>query len=108
MHIVKGDEVRRFLDCRISGVGRANFGFYGVVSEPLAVQGDEHVPEAADEVCDNDGDDNQSENLEHIQHHILRHDSLVSGCIAHQRLDQLVKPLYINQFNEPWQPEETE
>jgi hypothetical protein len=50
----------------------------------VVVNGTEHEPDATDEICNNNSDDNQSENFVNIQHHVLGHNLFISRLVAHQ------------------------
>lgn len=50
----------------------------------VVVNGAEHEPDATDEVSDDDGNDDQTEDLVDIEHHVLSHDLFVSGLVAHE------------------------
>ena len=80
-----------------------------VVARVERATGDADLPpEAADEVGDNHGDDDQTNDLEDVQQHILHRDVLFSGsATGHQTLDGLLKPLDINKLDQPWQPGQT-
>ena len=70
----------------------------------FVIQCTEKEPDAADEVGDDDGDDNESENFVNIKHHVLGHNLLVSWLVAHQRLQNLLELWDIDQFDQPWKP----
>ena len=68
------------------------------------VNGAEHEPNAANEISNNDSNDDESENLIDVKHHVLCYDFFISGLITHQRLKYFLKFRNINQLNKSWEP----
>jgi len=54
------------------------------------------IPNATDEVGDNDGDDNEPENLVDIEKHVLRHNFFIARFVVHQRFEQVAESRDIN------------
>ena len=44
----------------------------------VIVDSTEHEPDTTDEICNDDSDDDKSENLVNIQHHVLGHNLFIS------------------------------
>ena len=60
--------------------------FYERIGLCVVIDGAEHEPDAADEIGDDDGDDDESKDLVDIQHHVLGHNLFIPRLVTHQRL----------------------
>ena len=89
------------------------FNIQGIVLDEIVgvgVVGDLIVakvpPGAPDEVRDDHGDDDQSQDLVDVQKEVVLHDSLVSRRVAHQRLEQLVEAGDVDELYQSRQPKQ--
>lgn len=64
-------------------------------------------PEATDEISDNNSNDNETNDLVHIQEHILRNDTLITRLITHKLLDDVRHSSNINQLYQSWKSKKT-
>jgi hypothetical protein len=59
----------------------------------------EKVPETTNEVSNNEGKQNKSEDFVDIKHHVLGNNLFISGGVWHQWLNKFVEPRNINELD---------
>ena len=67
----------------------------------------DEVEEAADEVGDDDGEQDEAENGVDVLHDEREDDLLAAGLVAEQRLDQLVDAVHLEEREDALDPHQT-